>query len=546
MRMKWIYNLNLATKLSLIGVLVLAGYAVVLSLGISNSHTSGAALKTFHERDFTTASDGLAILNQLRIVGAIQSSGLTGSLSPNQLDNANAALNVIASRSDHLRQRLRGTAYAAPGKALKRAEQAYVLKQKQALAAMSNGNSSASAIGLSQSASSRRSTLENRVNKLVKALDAGERSRVKALEATNATRVDVMIGTAAGVLVLMLLLGIALTRMVSKPLDLAVRCAGALARGDLTVEPKVIGRDEAARLMHAMRSLIQHLRDIANRLQQSAAAASSGAEEVTQTAETLSQAASEGASSVEETSASVEQLNASVNQNADNAKAAEGNATTVSSQAEEAGSATKLTVTAMRDIAEKIKLVDEIAAQTNLLALNAAIEAARAGEHGKGFAVVAAEVRELAERSRSAAQEIGTLATDSVQQAESAGRVLEDILPNINKNNDFMQEIAAASEEQAGGLRQISTAMTQINRATQQNASGATQLAATAGEMRRQASEMLSIASYFRLDGEHAGPKKATDAPPPGRGAVAPHDRDKTTISAEPVEAGNDEDYVRF
>jgi methyl-accepting chemotaxis protein len=170
-------------------------------------------------------------------------------------------------------------------------------------------------------------------------------------------------------------------------------------------------------------------------------------------------------------------------------------------EATEGGIAVKQTVEAMKAIASKIGIIDDIAYQTNMLALNAAIEAARAGDHGKGFAVVAAEVRKLAERSQVAAQEIGELAENSVKTAESAGKLLDDIVPSIARTSDLVQEIAAASQEQSSGASQINTAMNQMNQLTQQNASASEELAATAEEMTGQAEQLQSLMAFFKIEG---------------------------------------------
>jgi methyl-accepting chemotaxis protein len=179
----------------------------------------------------------------------------------------------------------------------------------------------------------------------------------------------------------------------------------------------------------------------------------------------------------------------------------DGMASKAAKEATEGGEAVKETVTAMKSIAGKIGIIDDIAYQTNLLALNAAIEAARAGEHGKGFAVVAAEVRKLAERSQVAAQEIGELAGGSVDMAERAGKLLDEMVPSINKTSDLVQEITAASEEQSAGVGQINTAMSQLNQITQQNASSSEELAATAEEMSSQAEQLQQAMSFFQLEG---------------------------------------------
>jgi methyl-accepting chemotaxis protein len=222
-------------------------------------------------------------------------------------------------------------------------------------------------------------------------------------------------------------------------------------------------------------------------------------EQISATSQSLSQATSEQAASVDETSASIEQMAASINQNAENAKVTDGMATKAAKEAVEGGQAVKQTVDAMKEIATRISIIDDIAYQTNMLALNAAIEAARAGDHGKGFAVVAAEVRKLAERSQVAAQEIGDLAVGSVKAAERAGELINTIVPGIGKTSDLVQEIAAASIEQSSGANQINSAMNQMNQITQQNASASEELAATSEEMTSQAEQLRELMGFFDI-----------------------------------------------
>jgi methyl-accepting chemotaxis protein len=202
-------------------------------------------------------------------------------------------------------------------------------------------------------------------------------------------------------------------------------------------------------------------------------------------------------------------MSASITQNSDNAKVTDSMATKASQEAAEGGDAVTQTVAAMKQIAQKISIVDDIAYQTNLLALNAAIEAARAGEHGKGFAVVAAEVRKLAERSQEAAKEIGDLASNSVSTAERAGKLLDEIVPSIQKTSDLVQEIAAASQEQSQSVTQIGGAMGQLSKATQQNASASEELAATSEELSGQAEQLQQSVAFFDLgDARHGAVRR--------------------------------------
>ena len=272
-----------------------------------------------------------------------------------------------------------------------------------------------------------------------------------------------------------------------------------LAQGDLTevIEADYIG--EFAQLKTDINGTIERLSAVMNDVNMNSSSIAEASSEVSGTAESLSQGASEQAASVEETSAAIEQMGASINQNSENARVTDGIATESSNAAKEGGESVLATVQAMKDIAEKISIIEDIAYQTNMLALNAAIEAARAGEHGKGFAVVAAEVRKLAERSQVAASQISELTGSSVKVAEKAGGLLEKMVPDIARTAELVQEITAASEEQAGGVGQITGAMQQLDQVTQQNAAASEELAATAEEMRTQSQSLLEVISFFRL-----------------------------------------------
>ncbi|MCS0631010.1 methyl-accepting chemotaxis protein [Telluria mixta] len=339
-----------------------------------------------------------------------------------------------------------------------------------------------------------------------------------------------------------------ITLSVTRPLRVAVDAADRLAAGDLTVHIESHSRDEAGQLLAAMKNMIAKLTQVVGDVNGGAQSLASASEEVSATAQALSQAASEQAAGVEETSASLEQMTASIAQNTENARVTDGMAAQAAREAAEGGEAVKATVVAMKQIAKQIGIIDDIAYQTNLLALNAAIEAARAGEHGKGFAVVAAEVRKLAERSQVAAQEIGEVATNSVELAERAGNLLDRMVPNIRKTSDLVQEITAASEEQSAGVGQINAAVGQMSQTTQQNASSSEELAATAEEMSSQAEQLQQAMAFFKLahvpgHGPAAAPRRQ------GRPVLATKHGAKVTghgalaFAAEPAD---ETDFTRF
>ena len=340
----------------------------------------------------------------------------------------------------------------------------------------------------------------NRLQKMVELNDAGATAAGDKGSALYEGARWAIIAALIAALVIGLGLAVFIARIISRPLRQAATAAEQLAEGDLSTPIEPGTKDETGMVLNAMRNMVGKLGHIIGEVRNAADNLASASEQVSATAQSMSQATSEQAASVEETSASIEQMSASINQNTENAKVTDGMASKAAKEATEGGDSVQQTVVAMKKIAQRISIIDDIAYQTNLLALNAAIEAARAGEHGKGFAVVAAEVRKLAERSQVAAQEIGELSSSSVDMAEKAGKLLGEMVPSINKTSDLVQEISAASEEQAAGVAQINTAMTQLNQVTQQNASSSEELAATAEEMSSQAEQLQQAMSFFVLD----------------------------------------------
>ena len=281
--------------------------------------------------------------------------------------------------------------------------------------------------------------------------------------------------------------------------------ADKLADGDLTATVEVKSNEDV--LGSSLSRMIEKLKEIVENVQTAANNVTAGSQELSSTSEQLSQGSTEQAAAAEEASSSMEEMNANIKQNADNSQQTEKIAQKSAEDAKEGGKAVAETVSAMKEIAGKISIIEEIARQTNLLALNAAIEAARAGEHGKGFAVVASEVRKLAERSQTAAAEISKLSASSVKIAEKAGDMLSSILPDIQKTADLVQEITAASNEQNSGAEQINSAIQQLNQIIQQNASASEEMASTAEELTSQAEQLQQTISFFKVDSKNGQSK---------------------------------------
>ncbi|CCH50358.1 methyl-accepting chemotaxis protein [Pseudodesulfovibrio piezophilus] len=362
--------------------------------------------------------------------------------------------------------------------------------------------------------------------------------------------------TLAGMLLCVLVV-LYVTRSMVRSLVDAVKVTNSMAKGDLTRNFASGTKDEVGQLASGMQNMLKELRRVVGDVTLAARQVTEGSGELASSAIELSRGATEQATSVEMVSSSMDQMTASIEQNAENAQATNRMTNKAADDTESGGIAVAKTVEAMKQIADKILIIEEIARQTNLLALNAAIEAARAGEHGKGFAVVAAEVRKLAERSGKAASEISELSSSSVRVAEEAGSLLKQIVPDIQKTAELVQEIAVASDEQSKGGEQVNKAIRALDSVIQHNASASEQVASTAEELSGEAVQLQKSIAFFKIEQREASfqtrPVTVTKTPSTSsvdsegfKTSLAPT-ASGTTNSGVALDLGDDDaDFERF
>ncbi|WP_404416158.1 methyl-accepting chemotaxis protein [Marinospirillum sp.] len=382
------------------------------------------------------------------------------------------------------------------------------------------------------------------------AADSISRGQERYVEARNTLLMTLAVSTLITLLVAFLII---------RRISLISMIATRIGNGDLNYhfDPAASDTD----LYGVLRNMNARIREIVAEIKESSGNVSSGSVEMSSTGQQIAQGATEQASSLEEVSSSMEQMTANIAQTADNARQTEQIAQQAASEAQETGQAVNEAVTAMKLIAEKIGIIEEIARQTNLLALNAAIEAARAGEHGKGFTVVAAEVRKLAERSQKAASEIVDYSRNSLEVSERAGAKLAELLPSIMKNSSLVQEISAAAVEQDKGAAEINKALQQLDQVVQQSAAAAEEMAASSEELSAQAEAMYETVGFFRVDGSdqkgrESKDKSATDtinrsAKSEQKPSASNNRKAKTTQPPAISDSGvnialDDDDFVRY
>ena len=538
--MKWFLDLSVATKLSVAFLIVSVITAIVGVVGIRNMGTIDKMSRQMYARELL----GLSAIKEANI---------------DLLYADRAEKDVILSSTSGQRaqyqQEFKSSISLLDANLAKAQKTFHTVKEQQSMATLTTGladwkSLSQQVITTAQNENlshSRMSTTlsmgaahqkSKAVDDLMTVLSKLKEANAKALSDATSTiyqgSLRSMLYLVIAGVILGFLLGVFISRLISVPLKNGVRFAEALEAGDLSQELDLSRKDEVGKLAAALNNTVRKLAQIITEVKNGAQNVSNGSQQLSATAQQLSEGSSEQAAAGEEVASSMEQMSSNIRQNSDNAAQTEKIALKAAEDGAEGSKIVLETSDAMKKIAAKTGIIEEIARQTNLLALNAAIEAARAGEHGKGFAVVAAEVRKLAERSQVAAREIGELSESSVQVAEEAATTLQQMTPNIRKTAELVQEISAASAEQNSGAGQIDKALNQLDSVIQQNAAAAEELASTSEELAAQAEQLSSTIGYFKVRADIVA---ATAYSGSGSHIAAPAGH--TVIAHTPVHAGN-------
>jgi methyl-accepting chemotaxis protein len=504
-------RLQLRTKLLLVALAALAAMALALGANlwtVSTVKVGGPLYAQIRERQ--SALEQLALLradlNQIRAeLAALVSETNVERIGPLKAHLAEVK-KVVGEDFGAVRQAITSDLDRAAMDDARTTWDEFVTTMDDALIPAAEGGRQAQALRLLQGPQRKR---YERFNEQIGGLVDKFKLEIAELEEATAARVRLTTYASAGGTALLFLLifaaQLAFARALARRLRVLRDAAARLAEGDLAWEAHDDAQDELGELAAALGRTAGKLADVARSVQSAAEALASASQEMSASASGVSQGASEQAASASQASSSISQVASTVSQSAANAGQTREIATRAAADALAGGEAVRRTLDAMRQITERVEVIEDIAHATNLLALNAAIEAARAGDHGRGFAVVASEVRRLAERSKAAALEVGTLSGESRAVSERAGAVLEKMVPDIQRTATLVQEISSATRAQASGADQVTSAIAELERVIQQNAAASESLASTAEEIAAQAEELRAAVSFFKVAGGQAG-----------------------------------------
>ncbi|MDR3481158.1 MAG: methyl-accepting chemotaxis protein [Burkholderiaceae bacterium] len=533
--MKSIYDLKIATKLllSFSAVLILTGFLGIFSIvQLSKVNQTATELETKWMPNVQTLLELKATMQRIRTLEYASMIFSDGENAPKVQALLESSLSSFKSNSEKYAKLV-----SQPEDKRLYAEFAgnwekYLVEHEKVVQLLKEGNEVKVKETISGESLKLNGLLAKQLDEMVKInVDGGDNAGQTGDRLYASSRLWIVV-TLVACIALGLVLALWVSRIVSKPLNEALKVAQAVAAGDLTSRIEHNANDETGMLMQALRDMNDKLLKIVSEVRAGTDTIATASAEIASGNLDLSQRTEEQASSLEETASSMEELTSTVKQNGENARQANQLAASASDVAVRGGEVVANVVHTMgsindssKKIVDIISVIDGIAFQTNILALNAAVEAARAGEQGRGFAVVAAEVRNLAQRSAAAAKEIKTLIGDSVEKVEAgsklvnqAGATMDEIVASVRRVTDIMSEITIASNEQESGIGQINIAITEMDNVTQQNAALVEEAAAAAGSLQEQAASLSEIVAVFKLDAAHI--VRAAKAQPAPRASV--------------------------